>query len=810
MNMSESRNAGVTPHGLSRTLVHTLTAVAALLVLVPLAFPAQDVPTDIELPGTQPLEAANFSTNCSCHYDTDNPQWEPGRGWEGNMMGNASRDPLFWATLAIAEQDFLPNADPDLRGGVGDLCIRCHSVGGWLAGRSTPTDGSGLDAADDRGVECEFCHLLVDPDQPVNVPGTVEEQNPPFEAFDPDTGEAYHGSGMWVLNSEGTRLGPYAEGDHVAKHAAFGSAFQRDADLCGTCHTVSNSAVGDLAYNHGAQEVMLESGTFSGVPGSPIEGKAAFNNPPYAYGMVERTSAEWNSSNWNTTLVNDFTSLPAELQHVGGAPDIAYHRAWDARQDADFEDGTLRYFTCQTCHMYARTGVGSDKQGTPIRTDLAQHDQTGAGHWVADAIIYQNNRGTLVFGGGFDQNKADAMIEAKQRAVDQLTRASSLSATQVGNDLRVTVTNLTGHKLCTGYPEGRRLWLNIVWKDGGGTVIHEDGAYGPLPRAAVLDLDGVPHQVESILDLEETVILEAEPGMDQQWAVQLSSLGYPDGMVLGYDRLTDAPYHTLGELKNEEPGEAYHTFHFALNNVMVHDSRIPPYGMRYDEARLSNALPIPYDQFGNPGPGGVYNHWADYDFDIPVGAETAEVRLFYQQTTWEYIQFLWLANDQQGPFLGQEGVNILDAWLNTSMAPPVEMAFASATVTGVVTGTPGEASHQEITAEQMRAEYNSVSGTVDITYTPACDAADHTVYYGPLSSVASYGYTDAACFLGTSGAASFDPGTDSYFFLVVANDGISEGSYGSYRFLAASAERNEASGLPACDYPQDLGGVICE
>jgi len=782
-------------------VILTFAMVSLVSVLFVLASPT--VPTEIEQPGTQPLEAAPFSTNCSCHYNTSNPQWEPGRGWEGNMMGNAGRDPLFWATVAIAEQDFIPNADPELRGGAGDLCIRCHSVGGWLAGRSKPTDGSGLDATDDRGVECEFCHLMVDPDRQVNVPGTVEEQNAPFEAFDPITGEAYHGSGQWVINSEGTRLGPYAEGDEQAKHAAFGSAFQRDGDFCGTCHTVSNSAVGDLAHNHGIQEIMLDPGTFSGVLGGPIEDKAAFNNFPYAYGIVERTSAEWNSSNWRTTLVNDFPSLPAELQHVGGAPDIAYHRAWDARQDANFEDGTQRYYTCQTCHMYARTGVGSNKQGTPIRTDLGQHDLTGFGHWVAEAVIHQDDKGTLVFGAGLDQDKRDAMLEGRQRAVDQLTRAGSLGAVQVGSNLRVTITNLTGHKLSSGYPEGRRVWLNIVWKDSGGAIVHEDGAYGALPRAAVLDLDGVPHQVESILDLENTVIVEAEPGMDQQWAAQLSSLGYPDGMVLDYDRLTDAVYHTLGELRLESPGTAYHTLHFVLNNVMIHDSRIPPFGMRYDDARLRNCLPVPYDQFGNPGAGGVYNHWVEYDLDIPIGAATAEIKLFYQQTSWEYIQFLWLENDQLGPFLGQEGVNLLDAWLNTGMATPVEMAFTTAAVTAVAPGVPGEASHQELYSEQMHAGYNPGTGEIDMIYTAACDAADHVIYYGDLADVSSYAYSGAECSIGTGGTYSFNPGTGSFFFIVVANDGAEEGSYGE----GQTGERLESA---ICTYTRNLAGVVCE
>ncbi len=788
----------------SRLIRLAVTASLLSLVAVFLVFAGDTVPTEIEQPGTQPLEAPAFSASCGCHYGTSNPQWEPGRGWEGGMMGNAGRDPLFWATLAIAEQDFLPNADPTQRGGAGDLCIRCHSVGGWLAGRSTPTDGSGLAASDDRGVECEFCHLLVDPDQAVNITGTVEEQNSPFEAYDPVTGEAYHGSGQWVINSGGTRVGPYAEGDHVARHAAFGSAFVRDADFCGTCHTVSNSAVGDLAHNHGAQEIMLQTGTFSGVVGGPIEDKAAFNNPPYAYGVVERTSAEWNASLWKNTLVNDFPSIPPELQHLGGAPDIAYHRAWDARQDANYEDGTLRYFTCQTCHMYARTGVGSDKNNSPVRTDLGQHDLTGFGHWVADAIIHQNNKGTLVFGGGFDQNKADAMLEGKQRAIDQLSRAASVNATQLGEHLVVTVTNLTGHKLTTGYPEGRRVWLNVVWKDGGGAIVHEDGAYGPLPRAPVADLDGVPHYVESILDLDDTVILEAEPGMDQEWAAQLSSLGYPDGMVLGYDRLTDTPYHTLGELRLEAPGAAYHTFHFVLNNVMVRDTRIPPWGMSYDEARLRNALPVPYSQFGSPDTGGVYQHWADYDFDIPIGAETAEVTLFYQQTTWEYIQFLWLENDQLGPFLGQEGVNLLDAWLNTGMAAPVEIATTSAAVTSVTVGVPGEASHQSVPAEQMLAGYDDSTGFIDLAYTPACDAADHTIYYGDIAGVSTYSYSGAECSIGVGGSYSFDPGTGSYFFLVVANDGNEEGSYGK-GMLAA-----ERPGAALCAYSQNLTGIVCE
>jgi hypothetical protein len=46
----------------------------------------------------------------------------------------------------------------------------------------------------------------------------------------------------------------------------------------------------------------------------------------------------------------------------------------------------------------------------------------------------------------------------------------------------------------------------------------------------------------------------------------------------------------------------------------------------------------------------------------------------YQPTSWEYINFLYQANDGSVAFLANEGANLLDAWLNTGMAAPHIMA----------------------------------------------------------------------------------------------------------------------------------------
>lgn len=758
---------------------------------------APDVPVEIRQPGTQPGEVTGFATNCaSCHGGTDNPALEPEFGWAGSMMAHAMRDPIFWATVAIAEQDFLPGADPALRGGAGDLCLRCHGPGGWLGGRSEPTDGSAYTGVDDRGVECEACHLMVDPDLTVNVPGTVEVQVAPFLAHNPTTGEGWYGSGQYVMNGGGTRLGPYAEGDEQANHAALGSPFHRSGDFCGTCHDVSNPAVGDLAPGHGAQTPLP--GGFSGILGGPLADKAAFKNPPFAYGIVERTYSEWKASAWPAQRVNDYPLLPADLRDPAGVVDLVYHRAWDARGDADFEDGTPRYFTCQTCHMSAGTGKGCNKNNAPVRTDLGRHDLVGGGSWMPDVVTWQDDRGTLRFGGGLDVNARAAMAAGKARALEMLRSAASLSATQNGDELTVRVTNLTGHKLISGYPEGRRMWLHVRWLDAGGAPLAEVGAYGPVGRT-VQDLDGTSYPVESLLDLHDTAIYQAKPGMSAEWAAALVGLGYDPGLVLQYDRLTDAAGMTLGQLAAMPAGTTVPTFRFVLNDVVTEDSRIPPWGFDRDEAARRNALPVPASRFGDPGSGGVYDHWDERAFAIPAGAADVEVRLLYQQTSWEYVQFLWLANDGLSPSLGSEGENMLDAWIHTGMAAPVEMASTSLAL-GPTFGVPGRAGG-------LRVARGTDPDALDLTWTPACDAVDHNVYWGELASVASYAYAGAICSVGAGGTATIEPGAGDLFFLVVANDGAEEGSYGDD---SGGVERPEDTSTPVCDRPRNLAGVVCE
>ena len=650
---------------------------APLLLLAPGPVEAATtVPTDVQMPGTQPHDGINVESvskcdNCHGNFASpSSPLEEPWFNWSGGMMAHASRDPIFWATMAIGEQDF---------DGSGDLCLRCHVPEGWLDGRSTPTDGSALAAGDADGVQCDVCHTMTNPDDSEHL----GEQAPPFIANDGGSpANAYYGSGMYVLSSGNAKLGPYDDAE--ASHQFLQSQFHRSVDFCGTCHDVSNPVVGDLAHNHGAQPT-ADPVVASGVPGAPVEGKAAFNNFPYQYGVVERTFSEYKAGGLVATRVADYASLPPELQ--AGSIQRARDAALLAGTGGDYADGAPRYFSCQTCHMRPAVGQGCNKN-PPVRNDLPTHDQTGGNYWMPEAIQYLDAQGELVLGGGLSADQIAALDAGALRARQNLEDAASLSVDESTGIL--TVVNLTGHKLITGYPEGRRMWLNIRWYDGPeeSDLLREDGAYGPLldgqgsPVEVVDPADGQLVQVHSLLDLDDpnTRVYEAHYGMTQEWAAQLLSLGYPPGLALSYDRTSSAVDFTLGDLAAQAPGTHHETFRFVLNNAVVKDNRIPTWQMSYDEARVRNALPVPPDQYGDPGPGGVYDHFDQFTLNPPAGATRGEIDLLYQPTSWEYIQFLDLANDGSVAFLADEGQNILEAWLHTGMAAPHVMASTAITL----------------------------------------------------------------------------------------------------------------------------------
>jgi hypothetical protein len=516
--------------------------------------------------------------------------------------------------------------------------------------------------------------------------------------------------------------------------------------------------VGDLAHNNGTQATS-DPVVASGVPGSAVAGKAAFNNFPYQYGVVERTFSEYSAGALSKTLVSSYANLPADLK--AGAIKAAFDSA-----GGNYKDGSPRYFSCQTCHMRAVTGYGANKAGIPLRLDLPLHDMTGGNYWMPDVIKYQNAQFTLRLGGGMTATQLAALDAGKLRAQQQLNLAASLSVS--GNTLKVT--NLTGHKLISGYPEGRRMWINIKWYDASNGLLREDGRYD-----VVASVNGTP--VKSIVDLSgtNTKIYEAHYGMTQEWASQLLSLGYAPTLPLSFDRVTGAADYTLGQLAAQAPGSYQETFHFVLNNIVAEDNRIPPYGMTHEEARKRNALPMPATQYGSPTGTQAYNYWDEVPLNPPAGAAYAQIKLLYQPTSWEYVQFLYRANTGSNLFLANEGVNLLNAWLATGQAEPHVMASATwgnapaapCATPGVPQGLTAAAARKAVTLSWKSASPAPTAGyriyynqSSKLQFRGGVSAATLTYKDGGLTSRVTYTYVVTA-WNDCNGNGAFDLGVDT-------------------------------------------------
>ncbi len=217
---------------------------------------------------------ARFDGDITPNEDSTNPY----RDWLGSIMANATRDPAFFATLNVANQDLinLINSlgpadlaafleanilpadldlvnDEDLLPVAADICLRCHSPVGWMEAHSEPptpafpfldgqfwgaafleepVDGFGDPKAFDisveseaemEGIQCDFCHRAYD-------------NSTRDSYYDGSTMSAGDGGFFVELNNPFNGLdGNPGFGDH--------EIYQKSGNFCGTCHDVTNPLI---------------------------------------------------------------------------------------------------------------------------------------------------------------------------------------------------------------------------------------------------------------------------------------------------------------------------------------------------------------------------------------------------------------------------------------------------------------------------------------------------------------------------------------------------------------------------------------
>ncbi len=588
---------------------------------------------DFFLPGSQPNQSGQLETpdkcdNCHGGY---NKAVEPAFNWRGSMMSQAARDPFFYACLAVANQD-APQS--------GDLCIRCHSPAGWLEGRSVPTDGSALNNNDRQGVQCDFCHKLVKPtplgvnpypNDPAYTSGTYPQDQSYLSNLNPIPGHS--ANGMYIADANNAKRGPFT--DAAARHQLFYSPFHQDANLCGTCHDVSNPV-----YTKDA------SGNY--LPNSFDQPAQDFN--PYSMFPIERTFSEWKMSAYNT---------PAGVY----AP--------------QFGGNKMYVSTCQDCHLKDVTGVACNKTGAVNRTDLPLHDMTGGNTFIPLLVkaIYPAEVDTAALSAGI------------QRATAMLQKAATLNLTVTpqGTDYlaKVTVTNETGHKLPSGYPEGRRIWLNVKAYDTTGTLIYESGAYNSTTAELIHDA--------------ALKVYEIKPGISADLA---PVLGFPAGP----------------------------SFHFVLNNYIYKDNRIPPRGFTNANFQTIQSAPVGYAYADG-------QNWDQTDYLVPGTSAQVVATLYYQTTSKEYVEFLRDENRTN-----TRGQVLYDLWAANGKSAPVAMSTQTFNIKPIV-------DNQAPTAPTNLSATPVSSSQINLTWTASSDNIGVAGYYIfrdnlQMASTASTSYSD--------------------------------------------------------------------
>jgi hypothetical protein len=281
---------------------------------------------------------------------------------------------------------------------------------------------------------------------------------------------------------------------------------------------------------------------------------------------------------------------------------------------------------CQSCHMPSQRGFACGAPDMPER-DVHRHELAGGNYWMP-----------LVLAGEHREFNREPYEKTAEHAQAQLRSSADVTVdaparAKPGDKiaLKVRVENKTGHKLPTGYPEGRRMWLEVEVDDETGKPIFHSGAYDRATSTRATD-----------------------PQL-RTYEVRMAANG-----VEG--------------------------FHFILQDEVLQDNRIPPRGFvpRPDTKPVGRDYPTVSspdagDAPDTGAPAALVN-WDDAPYEIALpsalsGRVVIRATLWYQTTSREYVDALRTANSTD-----DYGQKMADIWERYDKAPPFSMATAMGSI----------------------------------------------------------------------------------------------------------------------------------
>lgn len=317
---------------------------------------------------------------------------------------------------------------------------------------------------------------------------------------------------------------------------------------------------------------------------NPLQTENVRKDPPHRYGHIQRTYSEW--------LLSDFSKRG-------------------------------RKGSCQSCHYpKVEEGGQASKYGNLHRDYFVMHGPIGGSTWVQDAAW-------LAWEGKEMGMDREALDMSKQRAEKLLQEAASLDIKIKKPGYAILrVTNKTGHKLPSGYEEGRRMWINAVFLDSSGQVLKEIGKYAAKEDT----IFGQSVKAPTLLNPDQTRVYE---------------------ILFGISEAQSKKY-------GKKPGKSFHS---VLNDTIIKDNRIPPEGFSNSKfaEHLSQPVGVTYLD---------WQYWDDIHFELPIGCRKVVFRLMYESMSWEYLKFLAEENKTD-----DWGKRLYEVWTKTGRCEPKVMAI---------------------------------------------------------------------------------------------------------------------------------------
>jgi fibronectin type 3 domain-containing protein len=650
-----------------------------------------------------PYNVFEFIVTCgACHGGTVDQQVAHMGNWGGTAMASAARDPVFRANQMIVNAAIRDATGED---GAGNMCFRCHSPNGWYSGRFDPTlagaaDGSTmlhsiLLSTDDEGIACEACHRTMggvthrrgdlDPNDPAwNMLGGVGGY-PGAPWFDP----GWPHDGMPYVDQDGhPTLAPgnpygdttlqFADGmTYIGRYAGTANISWSDVPLVpGSPYTGQTYGVypggwfDALGNDLGGQPAIGPDGV------SPVIQLDVPVGPPMNPNGTPNYAAQSMSPEHTTVKFPNMPPAPGFLQTSEfcgtchdltipilnhGMPEQRTYTEW--KYSAYGREGP-EFTTCQQCHMprlsheYTDDAVASFSADPVIaggfpyaksRTNTAVHKLAGANRDLPEMmkalyreVDFEVIGGAGVEGGGnfgvgtgndprifpgmlsdrtsmWERNRRNTDVSLRDAVDVEIVAPPTLIDEQSQTwKMQVKVVNRTGHRLPSGYPDGRRMFLGVLVTDANDVPWYESGWYDD--EAARLYTDSARTELRRALTNE----------IDQG-----------ENAVMVYERVTGTCVFGERDRIACEPSLSL------LNDHILFDNRIPPFGFSYEQYRQSGVKFYTYDpdfiptEDPNRYAGGQNFDVVTYTFRAPADAQlSARAEVFYQSHTREFMDHL--------------------------------------------------------------------------------------------------------------------------------------------------------------------------